>query len=310
MKASPRIISLLFGCIALMVAAGLPGASVAQNGIVFRSLADLNKCIANHSDRADVCLEALQTYAKRHPKELFAIGKRARLQFKQWVALEFFEPALGSSPTTAKCADGDVRSAIVSGLAMPSDAAANAIARRLLNGKCFASLKTVVAHDIASENGEGYLSQHACPIFAKKGVNLSDCEPKKVVAAAPPVAEKLPLVNIATAKVGIIRVYSGPEGERITIADIPATPGVYLVRIDGVRSSINGKTMVHQTVDRSIMRVTYWTEIDGKRWDTFIATVRGRDSIYTLNIPGFRDSIEMRYNERESKAASADSLRK
>jgi hypothetical protein len=291
-----------------MVAAGLPGASVAQNGIVFRSLADLDKCIVNHSDRPDVCLEALQNYAKRHPKELFAIGKRARLQFKPWVALEFFEPALGLSSTPAKCADGDVRSAIVSGLAMPGDAAANAIARRLLNGKCFASLKTVVAKEIASENGGGYLSQHACPILAKKGVNLGDCEPKKVVPAAPAVAEKLPLVNIATAKVGIIKVYSGSEGERMTIADIPATPGVYLVRIDGVRSSINGKTMVHQE-QQSGARVDYWTEIDGKRWNTIV--VRGGSyKSYAVNVPGLRDSIDMRYNERESKAASADSLRK
>jgi hypothetical protein len=309
MKASPRNISLLFGWLALMFAAGLPGAAVAQNSIVFKSLVDLDKCAANHSDNTGVCLEALQKYAKGHPRELLAIGKRARVQFQHWVALEFFEPALGTSPSAAKCADADVQLAIVSGLAMPSDAAPNAIARRLLKGKCFASLKTVVAKEIASANGEGYLVQHACPIFASKGFNISDCQPKQAVAVAPTVAEKLPLVNIATARVGIIKVYSGPEGERITIADLPETPGAYLVRVDGVRSSMNGRTMVHQEQQSSGAVANYWTEIEGKRWNTIVVN-GGRYKNYAVNLPGLRDSIDIRYNERESKAASADSLRK
>ncbi len=309
MKASPRNISLLFGWLASMFVAGLPGSAVAQNRIIFKSLADLDKCAANNSDNTGICLEALQQYAKAHPKELFAIGKRARRHFKQWVALEFFEPALGASPSAAKCADKDLQSAIVSGLSMSADAAPNEIARRLLNGKCFASLKTLVAQEISSENGEGYLRQHACPIFAKKGFKIGACEPKKVVAVVPIVEEKLPPVNIATAKVGIIKVYSGPEGERIAIADILGTPGIYLVRIDGVRSSINGKTMVHKE-QQSGNTLNYWTELDGKRWNTIVVNGGSRYKNYQVNIPGLRDSIGMRYNERESTAASADSFRK
>lgn len=150
MKISPRSISLLFVWSVSMFAVGLSGTAVAQNRFVFKSLTDLDKCAANNSDNTGVCLEALQQYAKSHPKELFAIGKRDRKQFQQWVALEFFEPALGASPSAAKCADKDVRLAIVSGLAMSADAAPNEIARRLLNGKCFASLKTLVAKEIAS----------------------------------------------------------------------------------------------------------------------------------------------------------------
>jgi hypothetical protein len=306
---SPRnIVLLLTTCSLSIFAVGFLGTAFAQNKIVFKSLADLDKCAANNSYDTGVCMEALQKYAKAHPKELFAIGKRARLQFKHWAALQFFEPGLGASPTAAKCADEDLSLAIVSGLSMPADAAPNAIARRLLSGKCFTSVRTAVEKEIASANGEGYLPQHACPILANKGVKLSGCEPKKEVAVAPVVEEKLPMVDIATAKVGIIKVYSGSEGERITMADVPETPGVYLVKIDGVRSSINGKTMVHKE-QKSGDRLNYWTEIDGKRWNTIV--VRGGSyKNYTVYVPGLRDAIGMSYNEKESKSASTASFKK
>ncbi len=303
-----RIATLLAGCSALLSVTVLSGAAVARDPMVFKSLADLDRCAAKNSYDTGVCLEALQKYAKSNPKESFAIGKRARLQFKHWVALQFFEPGLGASPTAAQCADEDVSLAVVSGLSMPADAAPNGIARRLLGGKCFSSLRIMVEKEILSANGEGYLPQHACPIFAKKGVKLSGCEPKKQVSAAPIVEEKLPMVNIATAKVGIVKVYSGSEGEQIAIADVVGTPGAYLVRIDGVRSSINGKTMVHKE-QQSGDRLNYWTEIDGKRWNTVV--VRGGSyKNYTVYVPGLRDPIGMSYNEQASKAFTAASFKK
>jgi hypothetical protein len=303
MKTLPRSISLLLTTSLVSMFMGLTNPVVAQDRLTFKSLADLDKCAANNSYDTGYCLEALQKYAKTHPKELFAIGKRARLQFKHWVALEFFEPGLSASPTAAKCADEDLSLAIVSGLAMPAENAPNAIARRLLNGKCFTAVRSAVEKEIASANGEGYVPQHACPIFAKKGVKIPACEPKKAVVAVPVAEEKLPTIDIATAKVGIIKVYSGSEGERVTMADLPGTPGAYLVRIDGVRSPMNGKTMVHKE-QPSGTGFDYWTKIDGKRWNTI--TVRGGTyKNYAVYVPGLRDAIGMSYNERESKAASA-----
>jgi hypothetical protein len=308
MKTSPRSISLLFAAASAAMLLGLSMPAVGQDRIVFQSLADLDKCAAENSYDTGYCLEPLQKYAKAHPKELFAIGKRARLQFKHWVALQFFEPAFGSSPAAAKCADEDVSLAIVSGLSMPADAPPNAIARRLLSGKCFAAVRPTVEKEIISANGEGYVPQHACPILAKKGVKISACEPKKNVSAVPVVEDKLPLVNIATAKVGIIKVYSGAEGERIAIADAIGTPGAYLIRIDGVRSPMNGKTMVHKE-QQSGSGFEYWTEIDGKRWSTVV--VRGGSyKSYAVYVKGVRDAISMSYNETESKAASAASFKK
>jgi hypothetical protein len=308
MKNLPRSISLLLAGASASMLMGLSTPTVAQERIVFKSLADLDKCAANNSYDTGYCLEPLQKYAKTHPKELFAIGKRARLQFKHWAALQFFEPALGASPAPAKCADEDVSLAIVSGLSQPADNAPNGIARRLLSGACFPSVRAAVEKEIVSSNGEGYLPQHACPIFAKKGIKLSACEPKKAVSAKPIVEEKLPVVNIATAKVGIIKVYSGSEGERVTMADVLGTSGAYLVRIDGVRSPINGKTMVHKE-QASGNGFDYWTEIDGKRWNTIV--VRGGSyKNYSVYVPGIRNEIGMSYNEAESKTASASSFKK
>jgi hypothetical protein len=312
MKTSPRIIShrwltlLLLICSVSVFVAGSPVATVARDRFMFKSLADLDKCVDRYD--SDICLEVLQQYAKAHPKELFEIGKRARLQFKHWVALQFFEPALGASKSATKCADEDVRLAIVSGLSLPTDDAPSAIARRLLSGKCFASVRTMIEKEIASANREGYLPQHACPIFTTKGVKIDACEPKKAIAATPVIEEKLPIVDIATAKLGIVKVYSGSEGERIAIVDVVGSPGTYLVRIDGVRSPINGKTMIHKE-QQSGNGSIYWTEIDGKRWNTIFVR-RSSYKNYTVNVPGLRDEIDMNYNDGASKATSAGSFRK
>jgi hypothetical protein len=308
MKTLPRSIVVL---LALPLASMLFGSFMpvsAQNRFVFKSLADLDKCAEKNSSDTSICLESLQEYAKKHPKELFTIGKRARLHFQSWVALQFFEPALGMSPSVAKCTNEDVRLAIISGLNLSSDTAPNKIARRLLSSNCFTSVRPAVEQEIISSNGKGYLSEHSCPIFARKGVKISACEQKQDVSAVPVIAEKLPVVNIATAKVGIIKVYSGSEGERIAIADLPETPGAYLVRIDGVRSSINGKTMLHKE-QLSDNGSTYWTEIEGKRWNTILVS-GGTYKNYMVNVPGLRDAISVRYNEDESKKTSAASFSK
>ena len=116
------------------------------------------------------------------------------------------------------------------------------------------------------------------------------------------------MVDIATGKVGIIKVYSGSEGERVTMADVPATPGAYLIRIDGVRSPMNGKTMVHKE-QASGNGFEYWTEIYGKRWNTIV--VRGGSySRYNVYVPGIGNEFGMSYNEAESKVVSADIFRK
>ncbi len=298
-------------CTGVVFAAGLTALAapaLAQNKMVFKSLADLDTCASRNAYDTGVCLEPLQAYAKAHPKELFAIGKRARLQFRHWVALQFFEPALGKSPSAAQCADEDVAMAVISGLATPTGDTPQTAALRVFSGACFAALRPAIEKELVGSRGAGYVSRHACPVLAAKGVALPACEPKPEVAAPPAKPDVLPVVDLATAKFALIKVFAGSEGVRMTLADIPAVPGAFAIRVDGVRGDFNGKTQVHQQTPGGT-GFDYWTMIDGKRWTTL--TERGGSfKNYQLFVPGTRDGIPVSYSDRDSKSASDAALRK
>ena len=294
----------------LAVLATSAGAKNGMNELVFKSLADLNICAEHNGYDTGACLPPLQAYAKKNPKELFAIAKNARLQFTHWTALQFFEPALGKSPTPAQCADEDLALSVLSGLALPPDYPAHAIAVRVFNGSCFAAVRPLVEIEVTTSKGAGYLPQNACPLFAAKGVNLAACTANKEVAvrAAPVVPEKLPTVDLSTAKFGLIQVFAGPNGERVTLADIPAVPGTFALRVDGVRGATNGKTQVHQQSPAG-SGFDYWTQHNGQRWNTLIER-GGSYKNYELYVPDLKDAVPVAYREAESRAATEAGLRK
>jgi hypothetical protein len=292
------------------------GLAAFTNGIqakeaIFKTLSDFDKCVKETTYSPDECLSALQTYAKKNPKESFAIGKSARLQLKHWTALSFFEEGLGKAPTAAQCKDEDVALAVISGLGLPKDNAANAFAKRIFAGTCFSEIRQAVEKELASPGASaGYLANNACPIFLTKGIKVESCEPQKTVAAAAPapVIEKLPSIDISKVKLGVIKVYTGSEGERVTVADVVNESGMYLLKVEGVRSDINGKTMVHKEKIYNT-GAEYWTEIDGKRWIT-LNVRNGSYKRYTLNVPGLRDGLPVNYSDADSKAARAENLQK
>jgi hypothetical protein len=285
----------------------LAGPALAQNKIVFKSLSDLEACATHHSYDPGACLEPLQAYAKAHPKQLFEIGKKARLHFRNWVALQFFEPALGKSPRAAQCQDEDLGLAVVSGLATPTGDASQLAATRVFSGACHAALRPAVEKELAQSPGASYVARHACPVLATQGSKPAACEPPQEVVTTPAQPDVLPVVDLATVKFGVIKVYAGPEGERLTMADIPAVPGAFALRFDGVRGEFNGKTLVHQESPRG-SGFDYWTLLEGKRWATL--TVRGNGyKSYQAYVPASRETLRLHYSERDSKAATEAQLR-
>ena len=278
---------------------------LAQNKIVIKSLADLDTCASSFD--SSVCLEPLQAYAKTHPKELFEIGKKARVHFKESVALQFFEPAFGKKPSASQCGDEDLGSAVISGLATPPGEAPQLAAVRIFSGVCHAALRPKIEKEIVESKGEGYVSRHACPVLAAKGAPVAACESR--AAAKPPAQPSgLPQVDLGTAKFGSIKVYVRPQGERITVANIPAVPGAYAIRFDGIRGDFNGKTLVHQESPGS-EGFEYWTMLDGKRWTTL--TVRGSEyKHYRIYVPASLDTFQVHYSEQDSKLATEAILRK
>jgi hypothetical protein len=282
----------------------------AQNKMVFKSLADLDKCAAQYRFDTGYCMEPLEAYAAKHPNELFEIGKRARLHFVHRAALRFFEPAL-KKPTPAQCADEDLGLAVISGFATPPDYDENKRATKIFTGTCFEALRPVVEKEAASEGGASYTNKNACAALVAKGVKSEACSPRTVAAPAPvPEAPpaKLATVDKAKASLGLIKVYSGPEGERLTMADVKDSPGTYLIRLDGVRSPMNGKTFVHRE-ELAGSNTYYWTEHDGKRWNTVFVKGTGSYKNYIVFIPGTRNEITVSYSDADTKAAKAESLR-
>jgi hypothetical protein len=311
-------ISSLTGVVASAIATAvvaLASTSVhAQNKIVFKSLADMDKCAAQFRYDTGYCMEPLESYAAKNPKELFEIGKRARLHFVHRGALRFFEPALDArkKPSAAQCADEDVALAVISGFSTPPDSDDNKRARKIFTGACFEGLRPSIEKEITSSGASSYTAQNACAALAAKGVKSESCAPKPApaVAAAPePPPAKLPSLDKSKASIGLIRVYAGPEGERLTMADVKDSPGTFLVRLDGVRSPMNGKTFVHlEEVSGRTMR--YWTEHEGKRWTTVLVQNAGSGfKDFIVFVPGTRDEVRVSFSETATQAAKPESLR-
>ena len=76
---------------------------------------DLAPCVKANSKNPDICLRALEDYAKKNPKKNFEIGKKARLEFSQSTALRFFEPALAANQDPKLCKDEDLGLAVLAG---------------------------------------------------------------------------------------------------------------------------------------------------------------------------------------------------
>jgi hypothetical protein len=298
---------------ALLIAAS----ASAQKIKAFETLDDLERCAQRNSWDTGVCLEPLQQYAKRHPKENFAIAKRARLQFKHWAALQFFEPALGKSPTAAQCADEDLSLAVISGLALPDSYKELATAKSIFGGACFSALRSVVEKEIVGKSGAGYISQNACPTLLAKGVNLGECA-QYAKGATPPVAATtsasseppppIPMVDLKSAKFGLAKVYVGPEGERIAIANIEGVQDAFAIRIWGVRSNVNEKTVVHREIAAGT-GANYVAMLEGSRW----VTVTRRQSYgndWALYPPGIKDPIRLSYSEKDTKGFDREMFRK
>jgi hypothetical protein len=287
--------------------------SAQNNRIVFNSLADLDKCANQYSWDTGVCLEALQTYSRKHPKENFAIAKRARVQFKHWAALQFFEPALGKAPTAAQCGDEDLQLAVLSGIALPASHDTKPIADRVFAGPCFSALRPAIEKAVNESGGAGYMWQNGCAALAAKGVKLASCSAAPVVATAaasavPTPMEKLPNVNLTSAKIGVVKVYRGTEGERVTIADLPDAKGAFAIRFDGVRSAWNGKTLVHRETTTGNNRLEYWTDVKGERWVSVHVSGGGARQ-YELFLPDGKGAIPLSYSDKDTQATKAETLR-
>jgi serine/threonine protein kinase len=278
-----------------------------QELIITDSQESIDRCVQRHPRDADFCYDAIQAYAKLHPEQQFELGKRVRLNFMHWAAMPFFDAALAKNASRARCEDHDLGLAVVSGLSLPEGRTEKAMAERVFAGPCFAALRTPIEKELADSNANSAFGRSVCAITAKKKIALAGCEP-----ATPPAAtnsattqDTLPPLDLAHAKFNNIKVFRGPEGERMTMAEVQGSTDVYVLRFDGIRGEWNGKTVVHQLETLSNRHTKLWTLQAGRRWYTLVS----QGTRHSAYVPQAMDGTVFAYSEDDSKTASAAQLR-
>lgn len=288
-----------------LIVSSLP-AWAKQAEMVFKSQADLDKCVATYAYDTGVCLEAYKKYVASHPKEALASAKKARMTFAHWVALPFFDQAL-KNKQSGVCADSDFHQSMISALSLPSDRSENALARTLFGGACYKDVLPAAQKELSS-SPNSYFQDSVCPTMKKNNVAHAACEQKAEPAVVEKTAEKLPVLEKNKIKLAdSIKTYVGPEGAKMTMAQIEGTP-LFLIKFDGVRGAWNGKTLLHKEDANSKESKDYWTEKDGQRWVTVAKRgFYGGNSEYNVYLPGDQEQ-KFYYSEKESANANAPKI--
>jgi hypothetical protein len=107
----------------------------------------------------------------------------------------------------------------------------------------------------------------------------------------------------AQSAIGVGQVYVGANGVAVTV--VPSSTGdrKILVAVAGTGSVFDGKVIPHdQTGDER--RTTYETTFHGRRW----ITLSLRDGIWSLYVPGHRDPIALRFDDKRTGALKADPI--
>jgi len=126
----------------------------------------------------------------------------------------------------------------------------------------------------------------------------------------------LPLSLLLMVSVGVARagtdlgngkVYVGPNGVTVTLVPSKAREGAgdhkVLVSVAGTGSPFDGKVLPHDATDDG-ERINYETTYHGRRWITLAV----RQQAMSLNVPGHRDSIGVRFDEKRTAALKPDPL--
>jgi hypothetical protein len=102
-----------------------------------------------------------------------AVAKLASKSMMAYSAIPFFKRALAKDP--AVCKDGDLQTAIVSGLGLEP---ANAADAKAMMTQCWDSVKDAVAKAFDADSTHGFVRQNSCELLKAKGM-LSGLQAKQ-----------------------------------------------------------------------------------------------------------------------------------
>jgi len=110
--------------------------------------------------------------------------------------------------------------------------------------------------------------------------------------------------------VGNGKVYVGANGVTVTLvpartSEAPGAPAEHevLVTVAGTGSPFDGKLIPHEVTDDG-ERINYETTYHGRRWITLAV----RNQVMSLNVPGRRDGIDVRFDEKKTAALNPGAL--
>lgn len=285
---------------------GLTGqAQSSEKAFQVKTLGDFENCLRQEYNHEN-CLIALEKYVRATPKDAMKAGKLARLNFNAPVSLRFFETA-SKQNNKGFCQDEDLQLAVLSGLGLPTSYPDAERARALFSGKCYPEHESAVIKSVNNADRSSYLLDNACPILKKHNQTPASCQPVEEAKPEPKKEEaRLPSIDKSQVKLGVVKVYQGPEGERVTLAPIQGGD-LYLIRFEGTTSPWEGKVLLHKREDKGNDNADFWTEKDGNRWNSVIR--RNGMEVY---VPGYKsgNGFNIGYAEKLSRDADPAALLK
>ncbi len=181
-----------------LLLATLSAASIAQTGaadVKLKRLRDLESCLQAYAPER--CLESLEAYVARKPGEAYQAGKAARLNFRPWAGLRFFEKALQGKQASQVCADQDFALSMLSALELPTDYPDQQRAVKLLEGRCGSTVLPFLEKEL-QPSPSTYLVKSLRPTLLKQGRKVVACQPE---AQAPASNRRIRPVGDTTAMV-------------------------------------------------------------------------------------------------------------
>lgn len=290
--------------LAATAALTLFGHAVAASVPVFKNLEDFDRCVRD-TYNSDRCGDGLNALVRKTPSLALDAGKRARRSFHASNAVPYFAIALRERGANAVCGDQDAQLATVAGLALPGDYPLQASSAQLFD-TCYAAMLPMVKAELATSFG-GYLERNVCATLVKRGDSSPACAPKApeapAVAAAP---APLPKLDAATAQLERVKVYRGPEGERVSIALVQGQNDLAVVRFDNVTGPWNGRALLHRiSSSRQGENAEYTTDREGKPWTSVVK----RGGSYSVYVPG-QPQFGAGYSDTDSSGATTRDLLK
>jgi hypothetical protein len=283
-------------------------AVTAADKITINSIEDLKKCKEQYSWDTSVCFDAYQKFVNKNPGQALEAAKAGRTVFADWVVLPIFDKIYARSKDSAICKDRDFQLSLVSALGQPPRNEVYKVAEKFLKNECAPYLVEIAMKELDSSAGASEI-KNFCPLLKANGKNHPACELKPEAVRSE--SEVLPVIEKSKIKLGRVKAYRGPEGAMVFIAHIKEGNDAYLVKFHGIKGPWDNKTILHRARQLKDGSIDYWTEHNGKTWNSIIV----RDCIdgycqVTMFAPelGNPNGLAISYDKKKSERATPPDL--